>query len=685
MTDVQGKASDYGILAAAVDHAADGIVITNEEGIILYANPAFTTLTGYTGEEVIGRNPRLLKSGRHSAAFYDELWNTIRSGRVWDGQITNRRKDGTLYDEEMRIAPVLSSKGETTAYIAIKRDVTAKRMYDESRKELAAIVETSEDAMIATTPAGVILAWNLGAASMFGYSLCQAVGKDVSMLMAPERMADLVYFTGQLSLGKSVSQYESECIRKDGSRIHIAVSGAPIRDPAGNVVKMSAVLRDITGRKRAEQMLRESEERFRVMADGCPSMMWVTGAGGELEFINQAYREYFGTTLEEIQRRKWHLQLHPEDAEEYTSAFSSAVSEHALFKADARVLREDGEWRLIGSFARPRLSASGEYLGHIGLTADITERKGFEDELIRARKEADAANLAKSRFLANMSHEIRTPMNGVIGMNQLLLDTELTPEQRQYVEFAQTIGRSLLTIIDDILDIAKIEAGKTTLENRPFEPRIAIEEVVQVLSAQASKKGISFESHVSDGIPKNLSGDAHRLRQVLTNLCANAIKFTSRGGITLTVVVDNISPDKATIRFNIIDTGIGIPLDQISKLFLPFMQADVSTTRRFGGTGLGLAICKELAEMMGGNIGVNSEAGRGSTFWFTAVFDLVKRDQVGANPPRRVESGKSASASTRTGHGEHILVAEDNSTNRLVITAQLNKLGYSTENRLQWR
>jgi len=368
-------------LFEAVEQAADGIVIADASGKIEYVNPAFTALTGYSREEAVGQNPRVLKSGRHPAAFYEELWSTILSGKVWNGEVINRRKDGTFYNEEMRIAPIRDSNGTTAGYIAIKHDVTEQRAAKDAQAFLAAIVESSEDAIVATTPDWIIRAWNRGAEAILGYSADEVIGKHVSMLAPPERMGEFAYITGQLAQGATVSQYDSLGLCKDGSRLHVSITGSPIKNATGQVLAFSAVIRDVTERWRSEQKLRESEERFRTMADCSPSLMWVTDRKGETEFVNKICRSFCGVTSEQVQRGDWQLLFHPDDAPEYLAAFRRAVTEHKAFRSEARIRRADGEWRLIATNADPRLSASGEYMGHVGISEDITDRRLAEEAL----------------------------------------------------------------------------------------------------------------------------------------------------------------------------------------------------------------------------------------------------------------------------------------------------------------
>ena len=1050
-------------LVAAVEQSADAVVITDTRGEIQYVNPAFTSMTGYSREEAIGQNPRVLKSGRQPPKFYKELWDAIASGRVWHGEVINRRKDGTFYTEEMKITPVRDSHGEIVSYIAIKRDVTERRAAEDARRFLASIVECSEDAIVANTPAGTILTWNRGAQALLGYSAEETIGRHVSMLMLPEEQLHVAPFIEQVLKTKAGSQREGLLIRKDGRRVSVSITANSIPNFAGEVVAMAAIIRDITERKqadesrallasivessddaiasimldgtitswnksaealfgytadeiigknasvlgtpdrrneisqvldkartgavshletvrqrkdgrridvalnvspirnsgggiagaavigrdigegvRAEQRLRDSEERFRnafenapfgmflsatdgrfvqvnatvcrmlgysereLLALGWPelthpddleagretlelllgapsacvemekrylhrsgSVVWVRvrlllvrdSAGSPLYFVvhvediterrraaealrqsearlrgitdsaqdailvmdpqgaisywnpaaesilgyrneeaigknlhqllvperyhaaqRAAYPEFLrtgrgngiGTTAELAARRKdgreiavdlslsaicldgeWHaigiirditerkqaeqaLQsseekfrqlaehihkvfwmkepatakvlyvspayeqvwgrtceslyqnplswmeaIQPEDREQaHLSVERQMAGEH--IDSEYRIRTPDGVQKWIRSRAFPVRDQAGQLIRVAGLAEDITEWKRYEKELVHAREAAEAANLAKSRFLANMSHEIRTPMNGVIGMLQLLLDTDLTAEQREYAGVIETSGRTLLALIDDILDLSKIEARKITLEHVDFNPRRIVEDAVQTLRGQANAKGLAFGWLATQETPSLVRGDSNRLRQVLMNLAANAIKFTDRGEVSVQVGLESEDHGKATLRFSITDTGIGIRPDQAAVLFAPFVQADASMTRKYGGTGLGLSISKQLVEMMGGRIGLNSREGEGATFWFTVVFDTPVEPAL-ASKPEPAGTGRRQPANGRCavppGVGRprreaRILVTEDNPINRLVLRAQLEKLGY---------
>jgi len=426
---------------------------------------------------------------------------------------------------------------------------------------------------------------------------------------------------------------------------------------------------DITESKESEKALRESEEKFRSISISARDAIIIMDNTGNISCWNPAAENIFGYKEEEILEKNLHYTLAPAY---YNKDFSAAFGiwqntgqGNAIGKlVELKALKKDGNEIEI------ELSLSSVKLGDtwhaIGIVRDITERKKVQKELKKAKDAAEAASIAKGQFLANMSHEIRTPMNGIIGMTDLLLDTELTDNQREFAITIEKSADSLLTLINDILDFSKIESGKLELEILEFDLRGAVEDVVDMLAVKAFEKKLEFAYLIYSNVPEMLWGDPGRIRQILINLTGNALKFTETGEVLISIKLEEDNDPYVKIRFSVSDTGIGIPEDRIKSLFQSFSQVDGSTTRKYGGTGLGLAISKYLSEMMDGEIGVESKEGKGSNFWFTARF----KKQSGERPPTiKIDDIK----------GTKILIVDDNKTNRFVLREQFRLFGCDYE------
>ena len=614
-------------LAAAVEQAAQGIVITDVGGGIRYVNRAFSRMTGYSAAEATGQNPRFLRSGRHEQAYYARLWQTILSGEVWHGDLVNRRKDGTLYEEEMTIAPVRNAAGTTTDFIAFKADVTER---NRARQELlfkTALLEAQSEAtldgILVIDPTGKVAFANRRFSSMFNL-IEDPLGASHKHFLSQIalRVADPVALLKRSSflMGHREERSDDEMVLRSGNTI--TRYSTPLCDPSGNYMGRIWYCRDVTEQRVAESALELSEEKFRSLVSNIPDVAWTIDSHNRTVFMSHKIEELSGYTVEDCRRQGVDLlfhALHPDDRDQTQRAIAALFAEGTPFDLECRIRRKSGEWIWIRDRAVATYERDGLRLAD-GLLSDITPRKLTEEELRRARDAAEDASRAKSQFLANMSHEIRTPMNGILGMAGLLLDTPLTAEQRQYATIVRTSGDALLAVINDILDFSKIEARQLSLETTAFDLGSVLENAVTVLAFRAVEKSVELTCDFDPNTPRLLNGDPGRLRQVLLNLLGNAIKFTSSGEVALSVTPQAEDERKVTLRFAVRDTGIGFPQHRASALFEPFVQGDLSRTRRYGGTGLGLAISRQLVQMMGGLIGAESEEGKGSTFWFTAVF-----------------------------------------------------------------
>ena len=452
---------------------------------------------------------------------------------------------------------------------------------------------------------------------MIGIPAAEMVGKNMAELFPADFAAKITDDDWKVVSSGKILTLEEELNGRSFTTIKFPIVQSGRTLLAGYTI-------DITERKRAEEALRynqafllESQQVGRIGSYDydIQSGLWtstetlddilgidsgfVRDTAGYLDLVDPEYRE----------RIKDYLVF-------------NVINLRQFFDREYPIRRKsDGERRWVHGFGRLHFDAAGTPMRMVGAIQDITERRQMDDALRQAKIAAEAANVAKSQFLATMSHEIRTPMNGVIGMLELLQHTGLSAEQHEYAEKAKNSGLELVHLLNDILDLSKIEADKLELEARDFDLRHFMSDTLGPLSLAAGKKGLELTATIGSDVPTALRADAGRLRQIITNLVDNAIKFTSTGGVTLQVLKDTEDGQTATLRFLVRDSGIGIAVDKLEHIFEPFTQADSSTTRTHGGTGLGLAICKRLARLMGGEIGVESAPGRGSTFWFTVVAD----------------------------------------------------------------
>jgi PAS domain S-box-containing protein len=522
--------------------------------------------------------------------------------------------------------------------------------------------------------------------------------------------------------GRHPYDVEYRVRRHDGEYRWFKTRGVPIRDSSGTIVKWFGTCTDITDLRKTEEALRASERRFRGTFENAAVGITHTNLDGRWLRVNEKLCAILGYPVEEALRLRWQDVTCPEDLPASTDQLTALLrGERRSYSMEKRYVRKDGSviWgQLDVSLQR---NAAGQPAFAIAVIQDITERKGLEGDLRQAKEAAEAANRAKDEFLANVSHEIRTPMNAILGMTELTLDTPLTGDQRQCLQTVKSAGDNLLGIINDLLDFAKIEAGKLELDPTDFGLRAAVGDTLRALGARAHNRGLELTYNVQPDLPDALIGDAGRLRQVLLNLVGNAIKFTGHGEVVVQVrkaPTDNTehtdtkgegnfgqgevagrtaSPQAdgslssssvsfvssvVGLSFSVRDTGIGIARDQQERIFRAFEQEDTSTTRKYGGTGLGLTIASRLVALMGGQITVDSEPGRGSTFTFTARFGQQAHPAGSGDPGRAAVTSAESAEPRRAPYTEslsgplQVLVAEDNEFNAQLLEQLLGRRGH---------
>jgi PAS domain S-box-containing protein len=534
------------------------VAITDEKGIINYANDNFSKVSKYSIEELLGKDHRILNSGFHPAEFMAELWNTIRSGKIWKGEIKNKAKDGSFYWVDTTIVPFVDSNGKIYQYVAVRADITSKKLAAQYSRS---IIEASLDPLFSISPSGKITDVNNASVNMTGVERDKLIGTDFFIYFTEPTKA----FEGYKEVFSNGFITNYPLVLKDHKLTDVLLNGSVYRDEQENVMGVVIVARDVTEEKR----------------------------------------------------------------------FANELLEAKLFAELATEIAEEAK------------------------------KKAEKAAVI-----ANDAVKSKQQFLSNMSHEIRTPLNAIIGFTKVVLKTELTGKQKEYLNAIKVSGDALIVLINDILDLAKVDAGKMTFEKAPFKLEVSIFSMLHLFEPKINEKNLQLLREYDKSIPEVLLGDSIRLHQIIINLLSNAVKFTHKGSIKIKVELVEESVEDAIVRFSVIDTGIGIPENKLEKIFENFQQASSATSRVFGGTGLGLAIVKQLVESQGGTISVKSELLEGSTFSFTLKFLKSQRELelevVSVDLDTEIKNIK-------------VLVVEDIALNQLLMKTLLDDFGFERD------
>jgi PAS domain S-box-containing protein len=664
------------LLHTLMETVPDSIYFKDLESRFIRINKALANRFGLSDPALaVGKTDFDFFTEEHARSAWEDEQAVMKAEHAVVGKEEKETWDGGLFTwVSTTRMPLRDEEGRVVGTFGISRDITETKRAEEALRQ-------EEERFRSLIEATAAIVWNTPASGQFedeqpgwgkftGQSFDELKGWGWLDAVHPDDRAETARCWRAAVASRSLYQAEHRLRHHDGEYRHMLVRAVPILDKSGSIREWVGVHTDIDAERRAEAALREAEARARLLLESSGEGIYGIDTQGHCTFINSAAAEMLDYPQEDVRGKNVHALSHHTRSdgspypEEECPIYQTVRIGTRRRVADEVLWRRDGTSFPAEYASYPLKGGDGEINGAVVNFTDITERKQVERELLRANEAAQAATRAKSEFLANMSHEIRTPLHGIIGMTELTLDTELTAEQREYLGMVKLSADHLLNVINDLLDFSKIEAGKLDLELVDFDLRDTLDDTVATLAVRAHKKGLELADHVAADVPDYLVGDPLRLRQVLVNLLGNAIKFTEHGEVVLRVEVQHQTEDEAQLRFAVSDTGIGITPEEQRKIFRAFSQADTSTARKYGGTGLGLAISARLVEMMGGTIELQSELGRGSTFFFTLRFIRARGT---ATRPRPAEPAHV--------HGLPVLGVDDNATNRLILREMLTKWG----------
>ena len=651
--------------------------------------------------------------------LFPEAWADRFHGlerQVLDGAASARDthalvlEDGRTRWLDNRRYPILDDAGRRIGLLGVAHEITAQKaaeaaMRRDADRFRAVFSNTPGIAVQGYDRRRQVIFWNKASENLYGWPAAEAMGRPLEQLIIPPPMRDQVVHdvAAWIDDGQAVPAGELELCRRDGSPVHVFSSHAMLQGPDGPEMfcldidlgdlrraeaerdsyrmRLEALLQERTqALEQATEQIRVDQERHASALAATEDGIWDYDHALDRSYVNPAYGRMLGWAPEELgiglHRHLLDL-VHPEDLGKVLNTLHAPTPGHESFEVEIRLRSRDGSWRWI--LRRGRViawPARSQPLRSVGTHIDLTRRKQVELELEQARDDAEAANQAKTIFLANMSHEIRTPLNAIVGMANVLQRREPNPEFAAGLGTITTAAGHLLGVIENVLDLSKIEAGRLEPADEPLDVAAIVASAIDMLQAGARAKGLTLSSEV-EVMPAGLRGDEGLLRQALVNLAANAIKFTAHGHVAVRAGVDESQPQAACIRLTVTDTGIGIAADIVPRLFERFVQADGSITRAYGGSGLGLVITRRIAELMGGQVGVESVPDQGSTFWMTAR--LRRDDGADAAPiaqPDTAQAMPDVEQALRLQHaGQRVLLAEDEPVNAEIATWMLQDVG----------
>jgi PAS domain S-box-containing protein len=661
-------------LRSAMEHSAIGMALVELDGHFLKVNQALCDIVGHTEAE-------LLATDFQSITHPDDLdADLAQVKRLAGGEIASYLMEKRYFHKQGHIVWILltvslarNRDGQPLHFISQIQDITDRKRIDETMRRDVQIFAQLEDCVLCTDFNGQITYWNEAATRLHGWTFVEMRGHSLLELFPPEHQAQAQRDFATLVELQEFSG-EREVCNKDNSRVWVQIDITPFKGDLNHPIGFIVLARNVTGRRLAEEKIRQSEAMMAAAEHLAHFGSWELDLGNPevdvnpLRWSDECHRIFgFEPGAVVVTNELFFSRVPPDDHEVIHQAVNRAIAERGVYSVEHRVILPGGEVRHVHEQAKVLVDDStGLPRKMIGTTHDITERRVAMEEMIKAKNEAEIAAHAKSEFLAMISHEIRTPLNPILGAAQLLLGQECAPEQRELLKIIQNAGEHLLTLLNDILDLAKLESGGASLYLSPCQISELVQGVLDIKSEDARSKGLALNLQLDSNLAFCYLIDEPRLRQILLNFVGNAVKFTNQGSVTVCVDRLEAGHQRDLLRFNVRDTGIGLSPAHTARIFEPFYQVDSSATRRYEGAGLGLSICRRLVEMMGGDIGVESRLKEGSTFWFSAWLER-RRSLLGSGTPWPMPLNNARRRS--------VLLVEQNDQCRVILASMLDQAG----------